>query len=79
MSGNTQDWNGQPGVPGGRLESEQAVRDGLSRAYSAVAGDQQSAHDFFVASGPAEIGGHPQVRRPGAQGDPDPALDASDG
>jgi hypothetical protein len=77
MSGNYQNWNAD--APGGLNESAAAVAAGLNQAYAAVQGDQQSAHDFFVASGPSVVSGHPQVRRPGAQGDPDPQLDASDG
>jgi hypothetical protein len=72
MSGNYQNWNAD-GL------NESAAAAGLNQAYAAVQGDQQSAHDFFVASGPSVVSGHPQVRRPGAQGDPDPQLDASDG
>ena len=46
MSGTTQDWNGQPGVPGGRLESEAAVRQGLAEAMQAVATAQSEAKTF---------------------------------
>ena len=48
MSGTTQDWNGQPGVPGGRLESEAAVREGVRQAYSATAVNQGQASMFIV-------------------------------
>lgn len=51
---------------------------GLNQAYAVVAGDQQAAHDFFVASGARVVNGHPDVRKAGAQGDPDPQLDAAD-
>jgi hypothetical protein len=76
MSGNYQNWSAD--APGGLNESTAAVASGLAQAYAATASDQQAAHDFFVASGAAVVGGHPDVRRPGAQGDPDPTLDASD-
>jgi hypothetical protein len=76
MSGNYQQWNYD--APGGIAETAAAVAAGLNEAYAATAADQQAAHDFFVASGGAVVGGHPDVRRPGAQGDPDPTLDAAD-
>jgi hypothetical protein len=76
MSGTYQNWSAD--APGGLNESTAAVASGLAQAYAAVQGDQQAAHDFFVASGDAVVGGHPPVRRPGSQGDPDPQLDSSD-
>jgi hypothetical protein len=78
VSGIYSDQNGQPGVPGGRLESEQAVRDGLATAYSGVQSTQQEAHNFFVTHGASAVAGH-QVGEPGRMGDPDnPLPDAAD-
>jgi hypothetical protein len=57
---------------------EAAVREGLSTAYSAVAQDQQDVRAFIEAHGADVVAGHPFVRPPGRQGDPDPTLDASD-
>lgn len=75
MSGNYQNYADSPG---GLNETAAAVAAGLNQAYAAVQADQQAAHDFFVASGDAVVPGHPAVRQPGAQGDPDPTLDAAD-
>lgn len=72
---NFSDESSQPDPMPGVLDE---IRRGIEQAYQAVASDQRDAHDFFVASGSAVVGGHPQVRRPGAQGDPDPTLDESD-
>ena len=77
MSSNYQNWNAD--APGGLNESAAAVAAGLNQAYAAVAGDQQATHDFFVASDAWVVNGHPDVRKAGSQGDPDPTLDASDG
>jgi hypothetical protein len=60
------------------IQDRADIAAGIEQAYRVTAADQQAAHDFFVANGAQVIGGHPQVRRPGAQGDPDPSLDASD-
>jgi hypothetical protein len=76
VSGTYQNWNYD--APGGIAESAAAVAAGLNQAYAATAVDQQSAHDFFVASGAQVVNCHPDVRKAGAQGDPDPTLDAAD-
>jgi hypothetical protein len=76
MSGIYQDQN--ESAPGGGAETRAQVAAGLAQAYQATAADQQSAHDFFVATGATVVGGHPDVRHPGAQGDPDPQLDSAD-
>jgi hypothetical protein len=52
-------------------EDMAAIREGLQQSYAATVVDQQAAHDFFVASGDAVVGGHADVRKAGAQGDPD--------
>jgi hypothetical protein len=75
MAGNQQDWNWD--APGGRAESEAAVREGLAQAVSATAADQRAAHDFFVASGARVVNGHPDVRKAGAQGDPQLGMEPS--
>jgi hypothetical protein len=59
------------------IQDRADIAAGIEQAYRVTAADQQAAHDFFVANGAQVIGGHPQVRRPGAMGDPDPSLDAS--
>jgi hypothetical protein len=51
MSGIYQDQNGQPGVLGGRLESEAAVREGVATAYAATAQTQREAAAFIVEHG----------------------------
>lgn len=68
MSGTTQDWNGQPGVPGGRLESEAAVRQGLAEAMSAVQASQAAGRTFFESFGPAVSAGHADTAGPGGAG-----------
>jgi hypothetical protein len=78
MSGIYQDQNGQPGVPGGRLESEAAVREGVAQAYAATAQTQREAAAFIVEHGSQVLGGHTPVNKPGRQGDPDPQLDPAD-
>ena len=55
-----------------------AIAAGIEQAYAVNDRDQAEAHDFFVANGADVVGGHPQVRHPGAQGDPDPQLDEGD-
>lgn len=76
VSGNYQNWSADS--PGGLNESIAAVREGLSRAYSAVATTQVETAAFLVAHGPATIN-HAPVGEPGRQGDPDISRDASDG
>lgn len=69
MSGTCQDWNGQPGVPGGRLETEAAVREGLARVTPAFTVTQGEAAAFMIEHG-AAAAAHDAVGRPGRQGDP---------
>jgi hypothetical protein len=78
MSGVYQDWNSQPGVPGGRAESEAAVRQGIAEAMSAFTVTQGEADRFMRENG-ADSVAHEAVGRPGRQGDPDVSSDASDG
>jgi hypothetical protein len=59
MSGIYQDQNGQPGVPGGRLEAEAAVREGVAAAMSALSASQAQAKTFFTSYGDAVSAGHP--------------------
>jgi hypothetical protein len=66
------------GAPDPVAADEAAIREGVQQAYAAVQSDQREAAAFILASGAEVLGGHPPVRRPGAQGDPDPTLDASD-
>jgi hypothetical protein len=61
MSGTCQDWNGQPGVPGGRLESEAAVAAGISQAMAALQASQAQAKTFFTSYGDAVSAGHPDT------------------
>ena len=79
MSGNYQQWNAEPDVPGGLAESAQAVRDGLATAQSAVATTQLEAASFMQAYGAEVLPGHADVNQPGRQGDPDVERDAADG
>ena len=75
MSGTCQDWNAD--APGGRLESEAAVREGLAQAMSALTVTQGKAARFMAVNG-AAAAAHEAVGRPGRQGDPDVSPDASD-
>jgi hypothetical protein len=59
VAGNQQDWNAQPGVPGGRLESEAAVREGVAAAMSALSASQAQAKTFFTSYGDSVSAGHP--------------------
>jgi hypothetical protein len=77
MSGTCQDWNAD--APGGRLESEAAVREGLRQAMTALTVTQGEAARFMAENG-AAAAAHEAVGRPGRQGDPDTGgRDASDG
>jgi len=78
MSGNYQQWNAEPDVPGGVAESTQAIRQGLDQAVSAYAATQLEAAAFMNAYGGQVVGGHSPVNAPGRQGDPDIERDASD-
>jgi hypothetical protein len=60
-------------------QDQAAIREGVSQAYVAVAASQAEAAAFLVAYGADVVGGHAPVGEPGRMGDPDPALDASDG
>jgi len=59
MSGIYQDQNGQPGVPGGRAESEAAVAAGIAEAMSALSASQVQAKTFFTSYGDSVSAGHP--------------------
>jgi hypothetical protein len=71
--------HGPESAPDPRPAVEAAIREGVRQAEAAVQVDQQEAAAFMNAHGAAVLGGHPDVRRPGRQGDPDPTLDAADG
>jgi len=64
MSGTCQDWNGQPGVPGGRAETMAAVAEGLNRAMSALSASQEQAHSFWTSFGDSVPAGHPDTTGP---------------
>ena len=78
MSGTYSQVNAEPGVPGGLLESAQAVRDGLAQAVSAYQVTQVEAASFMNAHAAAVRPGHGDVGHPGRMGDPDMSGDASD-
>ena len=54
MSGTCQDWNAD--APGGRLESEAAVREGLAQAMSALTVTQGKAARFMAAEAALGLG-----------------------
>jgi hypothetical protein len=53
MSGTTQEWSYDS--PGGRRESEAAVREGIARAVAAVAVTQVEAEQFMTANGAGAV------------------------
>jgi hypothetical protein len=68
MSGTTQEWSYDS--PGGRRESEAAVREGIARAVAAVAVTQVEAEQFMTANGAGAVAPR-RVGKAGRQGDPD--------
>jgi hypothetical protein len=76
MSGIYQEWSASS--PGGRLESEAAIRQGIAEAMQANAQTQREAAAFIVEHGAQVLAGHSPVNKPGRMG-PDPGLGGESG